>query len=108
DEILRFLTGKGGAAGRVENVRFLNDLLKSTPRIRLQGGAGTVEADLSLDRGHGTGSLRFSVDGAAALMTDAAMKGKAEGEVRLSGLDLWKGIADFSESRLEARDVVLR
>jgi len=108
DAVLSFLTGKGRATGRIESVRFLNEMLETTPTLRLEGGTGTLAAELSLDRGHGTGALDFSAREVETVMTNAVMKGEAEGQLRLASLDLDKGFADFSGSRLEVRNVLVK
>ena len=108
DAVLRFLTGKGRATGRIEGVRFLNEVLETPPTLRLEGGTGTLAAELSLDRGHGKGVLDVSASGVEAVMTDAVLTGEAEGQLLLASLDLEKGFADFSGSRLEVRNVLVK
>jgi hypothetical protein len=108
DAVLRAMTGGGRAAGRIEGIHFLNGLLHTPPTLSLEGGTGTLEADLSLDNGSGTGVLDFSAQGAKAVMLDAAMTGEAEGRLRLARLDLQSGLADFAGSRLEVRKVLVK
>lgn len=108
EAVLNFLTGKGRATGRIESVRVLNEMLDTPPTLRLESGTGTLVAELSLDNGHGKGALDVSAKGVRAVMTDAVMKGDAEGLLRLAALDLEKGFADFSGSRLEVRNVLVQ
>jgi len=106
--VLRFLTGTGWVAGRIESVHFLNGMLDTPPTLRLEGGTGTLAAELSLDKGYGKGALDFSAQGVDAVMPDTAMTGEAVGQLRLARLDFVSGLADFSGSHLEVRNVVVK
>ena len=108
DAVLRFLTGSGRATGRIESVHFLNGMLDTPPALRLQGGTGTLQAELSLDRGSGKGALDFSAKEVEAVMPDATMTGEAEGQLRLSHLDLGSDLADFAGSHLGVRNVLVK
>ncbi|HEV8201916.1 MAG TPA: hypothetical protein VGS03_18035, partial [Candidatus Polarisedimenticolia bacterium] len=107
-DVLKSMTGTGRVAGRIEGVQVLNDLLGIRPTLRLEGGTGSLTAELSLDRGSGHGVLDFSAHGARAVMTDAAMTGGAEGQLRLARLDLHGGLLDFAGSHLEVRKVMVK
>jgi len=106
--ILRYLTGTGWVAGRIESLHFLNGMLNTPPTLRLEGGTGTLAAELSLDMGYGKGALDFSAQGVEAVMPDAVMTGEAEGQLRLARLDLESGLADFAGSHLEVRNVLVK
>jgi hypothetical protein len=108
DAVLKFLTGSGRATGRIESVHFLNGMLDTPPSLRLNGGTGTLQADLSLDRGSGKGALEFSAQEVEAVMPDATMTGEAQGQLRLAHLDLGSGLADFAGSRLGVRNVLVK
>jgi hypothetical protein len=108
DAALLAMTGEGRATGRIESIHFLNGLLNTPPTLSLEGGTGTLAAELSLDQGSGTGLLDFSAQGAKAMMPDAAMTGEAEGQLRLARLDLHSGLADFAGSHLEVRKVLVK
>jgi hypothetical protein len=102
------MTGAGRATGRIESIHFLNGLLNTPPTLSLEGGTGTLAAELSLDNGSGTGVLDFSAQEVKAVMPDAAMTGEAEGQIRLARLDFQSGQADFAGSRLEVRKVLVK
>lgn len=106
--VLRYLTGTGWGAGRIESLHFLNGMLNTPPTLRLEGGTGTLAAELSLDLGYGKGVLDFSAQGVEAVMPDTAMTGEAEGQLRLAQLDLESGLADFAGSHLEVRNVLVK
>lgn len=106
--ILRYLTGTGWAAGEIESVHFLNAMLDTPPTLRLDGGTGTLAAELALDMGSGKGALEFSAQGVEVAMPDTAMSGAAEGWLHLARLDLGSGLADFEGSHLEVRDVLVK
>jgi hypothetical protein len=108
DAVLRFLTGSGVATGRIEDIHFLNGILDTPPALRLKGGTGSLQAELSLDRGSGKGALDFSAKNVEAVMPDATMTGEAEGLLRLSHLDLGSGLADFAGSHLGVRNVLVK
>jgi hypothetical protein len=108
DAALLAMTGGGRGTGTIESIHFLNGLLHTPPSLSLEGGTGTLAAELSLDNGSGTGGLDFSVQGAKALMPDAAMTGEAEGRLGLARLDLQNGMADFAGSHLEVRKVLVK
>jgi hypothetical protein len=108
DAALLAMTGGGRGTGRIESIHFLNGLLNTPPSLSLEGGTGTLAAELSLDQGSGTGALDFSAQGAKAVMPDAAMTGEAEGRLRLARLDLHGGQADFTGSHLEVRKVLVK
>jgi hypothetical protein len=108
DAVLRFLTGSGRATGRIESIDFLNGMLDTPPALRLKGGTGTLQAELSLDRGSGKGALDFSAKEVEAVMPEATMTGEAEGQLRLSHLDLGSGLADFAGSHLGVRNVLVK
>jgi hypothetical protein len=108
DAVLKFLTGTGRATGRIESIHFLNGMLDTPPALRLKGGTGTLEAELSLDRGYGKGALDFTATGLEAVMPDATMTGEAEGQLRLVRLDLESGLADFSGSHLGVHNVLVK
>jgi len=106
--VLKSMTGTGRAAGRIESLHVLNDMLDIPPTLRLDDGTGTLAAELSLDRGSGHGALDFSAQGARAVMPDAVMTGEAEGRLRLARLDLHGGLLDFAGSHLEVRKVMVK
>jgi len=108
DAILLAMTGAGRGTGKVESIHFLNGMLNTPPTLSLEAGSGTLAAELSLDRGEGEGALDFSVQGARAVMPDAAMTGEAEGRLVLSRLDFESGRTDFAGSRLEVRRVLVK
>ena len=102
------MTGGGRATGRIESIHFLNGLLHTPPALSLEGGTGTLAAELSLDNGSGTGVLDFSAQGAKAVMPDAGMTGEAEGRIQLARWDLERGLLDFAGSHLELRKVLVK
>lgn len=106
--ILSSMTGTGRAEGRIESIHFLHEMLRIRPTLRLDGGTGTLAAELSLHGGHGKGAVDFSAKGVEAVMTDAAMTGEADGQIRLARLDLESGLADFTGSHLDVRDVLVK
>jgi hypothetical protein len=106
--VLKSLTGQGWAAGEIESVRFLNGVLHTPPTLRLDGGTGTLAAELSLDMGYGKGALDFAAQKVEVTMPNAAMQGEAEGQLRLARLDLESGLADFEGSYLEVRNVIVK
>jgi len=108
DAVLKFLTGTGRGTGRLENVHFLNVMLDTPPALRLEGGTGTLQAELSLDQGFGQGALDFSATKVEAVMPDATMTGEAEGRLRLAHFDFNGGLADFTGSHLGVRNVLVK
>jgi hypothetical protein len=108
DAVLKFLTGSGRATGKIESIHFLNGILDTPPSLRLKGGTGTLQADLSLDHGTGKGALEFSAKEIEAEMPDATMTGEAQGQLRLAHLDLGSGLADFAGSQLGVRNVLVK
>ena len=106
--VLKALTGAGRGTGRIESLHFLNGLLHTPPTLSLEGGTGTLAAELSLDNGFGKGALDFSAQGVRAMMPATAMTGEAEGRLLLGRLDLGSGLADFAGSRLEVRKVLVK
>jgi hypothetical protein len=108
DAVLRFLTGTGRAEGRIESIHFLNGMLDTPPTLQLEGGTGALAAELALDRASGTGVLGFSAKEIQAVMPEAEMTGEAEGQLRLARLDLNSGLADFSGSHLDVRNVLVK
>lgn len=105
--ILQYLSGSGRVHGSIENVRFLNDLLATPPRIHLEAGSGPMAAELSLDRGRGRGLLDFSAEGVHVVMPKVTLTGNATGRITLADLNLQEGLATFSGSHVEAHQVVV-
>ncbi|HET8948600.1 MAG TPA: hypothetical protein VFQ07_16585, partial [Candidatus Polarisedimenticolia bacterium] len=108
DAALKALTGSGRGTGRIASIHFLNGLLNTPPALSLEGGTGTLAAEMWLDRGAGNGLLDFAAQEARAVMPDTLMTGEAEGRLRLARLDLHSDLADFAGSHLEVRKVLVK
>ena len=106
--VFEFLTGNARARVNVESVAFLEDLLDTLPRIRMQRGDGDAVAEVTLDRGSGHGSLDFSARGIEVRTPDQIMEIEARGQVQLFSLDLQNGTANFSGSFIDVRNAMVR
>lgn len=106
-DVLKFMIGLGRVEGRIDDTQVLDEIVGLAPHVRFRKGQGTLLAELSLDRGRGTGHLDFSIDDIQALTDGLRLDGRADGSMRLAALDLHENRADFDGSRLRLRDIVV-
>jgi hypothetical protein len=83
--IFPFISGKIHASGDIADLRFIDTFLRSVSWMRIQGGAGSIEADVGISRGslEPDSTLEVKTSEFSFEYIDYAVTGK--GLVRISG-----------------------
>jgi hypothetical protein len=92
-KVLRFVDGDAKATARLDDAEVLNRLLGEPAETRLQKGSGRMNVEASVEKGVAKGAIEYGSRDLALRMLDVAMRGRFDGRVELSGVQLqtWGG-----------------
>jgi hypothetical protein len=86
--VLRLVIGKADASLLLPTAELVNRLIGEPPGTTLEKGTGRLTVKASVERGVASGAVEFSSRDLALRILDVAMRGRFEGRMALSGVQL--------------------
>jgi hypothetical protein len=105
DRVWEKTSGRFRLDGRSPSLEYLNYFLRTSAEPRLDGGAGSLHVDTTVQNGIGRGEVRLIAREAVARLSNAEIRGHADVRMRVARWELEPRVLEVAGTVVELSDV---